>query len=370
LNSLLSFSVIDISVLGKTLMVPIPNLSDVSVVILGAGFSFAVTDGKMPLMCNFFHGIDKTSYPLLSRFVEAVDGNIETANIEQILLVLDQINSSPKSVLEGWAEEWSDNQCELRKQMTEYCCMRFKAGFDIPIYNWAASILASCGPNTTVITMNYDNLAERILSNRGYIIHHGSEMNCPHCKMKYLLHRACNCSARENLNDDSWRGSLLKLHGSITWGRCLNEKCCNHQCLVPDELCRPFQPCCCRFCGELYSPVMVMPTMSKNLNEIPEIKIMWQSARKAISDAESIFIFGFSLPSSDELLIQMIRNSIHCNKKLKRLSVIDRKPDKVIERFKRCIPDDYNLNVSQYVVSSVEPPEWFVSPFISTIYVM
>ena len=50
--------------------------------------------------------------------------------------------------------------------------------------------------------------------------------------------------------------------------------------------------------------------MSKNLDETPEIGVMWQAARLAIAQAESILLFGFSMPTSDELLMQMIRTAI------------------------------------------------------------
>ncbi len=337
---------------------PIQELSDVSVVILGAGFSCAVTDGKMPLMRNYFLGIETSTYPLLSRFIEAVDDEPESANVETVLLALDQMRTSPPSVLDGWADEWREKYLDVRDELTLYSLERLKACQDIPEDNWAANILASCGRNTTVISMNYDNLAERILSNQVGLVHHGPDMNCPHCKMRDLLYRACNCEGIKLGEDDCWRGALLKPHGSIAWRRCMNPACCNYECLVADYHCRPFEPCSCPKCGHPCSPVMVMPTMSKNLSEVREIGVMWQAARKALSDAESIFIFGFSLPDSDELFTQMIRSSVRCGKKLKRLGVVDKDPNLIVDRFRRCVPDDLEVFASTFAVTEPGKPGW------------
>ena len=332
------------------------NFQDTSVVILGAGFSCAATDGRMPLMSNFFKGIDRVRYSLLVRFVEAVEGDIDSANVETVLLALDQIGMSPSSVLEGWAEEWGDEYEQIREQLTWCTLDRLKCSLEISDGNWAANMLDGCGPNTTVITVNYDNIAESILSNRPGIIHHGAQMNCPHCKMRYLLYRACSCDGRYSIDDDVWRGALLKLHGSIAWKRCLNKRCCNYECLVADEQCRPFEPCTCHDCCNECAPVMVMPTMSKNLKEIPEIGVMWQAARKALAEAESILIFGFSLPSSDELLTQMIKSSIKSKNRLARVGIIDLNPEEIIERFRRCVPKDCHVRTTSFPVTDSGPP--------------
>ena len=337
------------------------DMSEVSVVILGAGFSNAATDGQMPLMSNYFADIDVSQFSLLSEFINTVAGDSRTANVETVLLALDQIRTSPKSVLSGWAEEWHSRQAELNLQLTQYTLARLSVSLTYEADNWAANVLAQCGPNTTVISMNYDNLAERILSNRKGIVHHGPDRNCPHCRMRDLLQHACSCAGKHEIDDETWRGALIKPHGSVAWRRCINASCCSYECLVADERCRPFQPCNCPNCEHRCSPVMVMPTMSKNLNDIPEIGVMWQAARHALADAESILIFGFSLPNSDELLTQMIRNSIHCQKRLKRLGVIDFDPDAVIDRFKRCVPGDCDVYATPIAVSGTQPPDWLLN---------
>ncbi len=104
-----------------------------------------------------------------------------------------------------------------------------------------------------------------------------------------------------------------------------------------------------------------MPTMSKNLNDIPEIGVMWQAARLAIAEAESILFFGFSMPSSDELLLQMMRQAIHSNRKLKLVASIDLDPDSVIARFEACVPTDTEVVAMSFKVVPFQTPEWLAA---------
>jgi hypothetical protein len=142
------------------------DLSNPSVVILGAGFSAACTDGHMPLMNTFFSGIDEHQYGLLCDFVREAEGTLVSANVENVLLLLEQIRKSPNKALAGWTQNWTSEYRNIELQLTHYILSRLKGPLEIAPNNWAAGILSTCGPATTVISMNYDNIAERILSNR------------------------------------------------------------------------------------------------------------------------------------------------------------------------------------------------------------
>jgi hypothetical protein len=334
------------------------QIQTTSVVILGAGFSVAATDGRLPLMRTFFDQLDAGEFSLLHDFVAAVVGNPKEANVESVLLTLDQIRTSPRGVLEGWADHWKDNSAGINRQLAAYTLSRLKPCLDIEEDNWAANLLADCGTDTTVISMNYDNIAERIASCRVGLTHGDINPTCPHCKMRRLLSKGCSCLGKQEISDSDWRGALVKPHGSIAWKRCLNPKCCSYECLVADAQCMPFEPCDCPSCNEKCGPVLVMPTMSKNLGDTPEIGVMWQAARKAIADAESLLLFGFSMPTSDELLMQMIRTSIYSNRKLRRVASIDLDPAAVLERFKRCVPADFAVEAKRFPVVAGITPEW------------
>lgn len=339
------------------------SMKTTSVVILGAGFSAAATDGRMPLMTGFFDQLTQTEFPELFEFVTEVGCNhrcktIQQANVESVLLTLDQIRNAPRGVVEGWLEKFRDDQQKIQQQLSLYTLGRLKKGADINDDNWAAQLLADCGSGTTVISMNYDNLAESILSNREGMEHGDCDPSCPHCRMRLLLYEACSCNIRSSAVSSLWKGAVLKPHGSVAWKRCQNAGCCSYECLIADWQCKPFEPCQCDQCGTDCVPVMVLPTMSKNLNEIPEIKIMWQACRAALMAAESILLFGFSLPQSDELLLQLIRTSIRDGGKLRRIASIDLNPEAVIERFESCLPVNASVDAIAFPVEPGEHPIW------------
>jgi hypothetical protein len=339
------------------------QIESTSVIILGAGFSAAATDGKLPLMTGYFDRLQQVDFPELYDFVlkvgcHKVCERIESANVERVLVALDQIRSSPDGVLADWMDCRAQMPA-IQSQMSYYTLARLRDGLAIPPDNWAAALLAHSGPNTTVVSMNYDNVAERVLSNRPGMRHFGGPgLNCPHCKMRLLLERACSCGVRDDHFGDQWRGAILKPHGSISWRRCQNPDCCSYECLVADERCRPFEPCNCPDCGAACAPVLVMPTMSKNLNEMPEIDTMWQATRLAMHDAESLLLFGFSMPTSDELLVQLIRAACGDSRRLKYVASIDLDPERVLENFQSCLPVGFDVDAAAFPVERASVPIW------------
>lgn len=341
-----------------------------SVLILGAGFSLAATGGKLPLMRTFFDQLDADAFPLLDSYVRAVAGSPEEANVESVLLALDQMRTSPRSALFGWADGWKDQADAIRQDLANYTLNRLKTCQEIPDDMWAAELLYRCSPDTTVISMNYDNIAESILSQREGLRHlrAGTKApTCAHCKMRLLLQKACSCMGRGKVEKDDWQGAILKPHGSVAWRRCLNAACCSYECLVADERCRPFEPCACPQCGEPCAPALVLPTMSKHLDDTPEIGVMWDAAFQALAAADSILLFGFSMPTSDELLIQMIRTAVCRGSRLRSVGSIDIDPEAVLGRFARCIPCGMAVERKPFPVAPGVQPGWFFSPLPAAV---
>jgi len=339
------------------------EMDSTSVVIVGAGFSAAATNGKMPLMTGFFDRLTKEDYPELFDFVTEVGCNhkcktIAEANIERVLLTLEQARFAPTRAIAGWLDRFADSESEIHKQLSYYTLQRLKEGADIDDDNWAAGVLAGCGAGTTVISMNYDNLAESILSNRDGMRHGDRNPTCPHCRMRLLLDQSCSCYVRNADMGEFWRGAVLKPHGSVAWKRCQEEGCCNYECLVADRQCQPFEPCKCEYCGTDCAPVMVLPTIGKHLDDIPEIGVMWEACRSAVKDAESILLFGFSMPPSDELLMQLIRSACRDGRNLCRIASIDLDPETVIDRFESCLPVDTSVDAFPFPVEIGHRPIW------------
>ena len=59
------------------------DMDNTSVVIVGAGFSAAATNGKMPLMTGFFDQLNKADYPELFDFVTEVGCNHKCKTIAE-----------------------------------------------------------------------------------------------------------------------------------------------------------------------------------------------------------------------------------------------------------------------------------------------
>lgn len=98
--------------------------------------------------------------------------------------------------------------------------------------------------------------------------------------------------------------------------------------------------------------------MSKNLSEIREIAVMWEAVYEAIKDAESLLLFGFSLPKSDELFTQTIRSAVNERRKLTRVASIALDPENVLERFEDCLPPGMDVDATAYPVEVGCAPIW------------
>jgi hypothetical protein len=338
------------------------DIENTSLAILGAGFSRAATNHGTPLMKGYFDRLDKAKYPDLYEFVLETGCDqscriIGEANVEEVLLTLDQIRSSEPRVCKGWLGDWSEKVPLLRRHIGEYTLFRLMDSLCIDSQNWAVNLLASTGFKTTFISMNYDIVADFILAHRRGTIHCEGG-NCPHCKMMQLLKATCDCSVRSDVIGDLWKGALLKPHGSIAWSRCVTPGCCKQECIVAECDITPSHGKKCSNCCELCDLALVLPTMSKSLAEMPEIATMWQAANLAASEAETMLLFGFSLPTSDALFARLIQQSCK-NGKVRRVGVIDLHPGDVVGRMRRLVPATCKVEFTELVVPEQGYPEWY-----------
>jgi len=335
------------------------TVGDTDILFLGAGFSRAATDGAAPLMSDFFHALDSRKHWTLSKFLDESFGTFRQANVEEALLKLDQLCASPLVGVDSFFDQCRKRHAEVRKELDLYILERLN-NLKIHDGNWAASLLFGASDRTTVITTNYDNLAEAILSHQERR-HRTADTNCHHCKMCRILEVDCGCGSAEwGTENPTWRGSLLKLHGSIAWRRCINPECNPRTCLIPDVHCRPFknEPCDC--CGGACSPVLVPPSMVKTFDSFGQIKRMWNGAYQALLSAESLVIFGFSLPRSDAIIAEMLASTIGRTGKLARLAIIDRDPSGPLKRVEEIMARaDGELRVTLHEAPpSGMDPEW------------
>jgi len=123
----------------------------------------------------------------------------------------------------------------------------------------------------------------------------------------------------EVLGGGGFNVKLLKLHGSLNWLQC--PRCARlYTKFYSKEGINHFEdPISCRHCDNNFeeekgnhtlAPNLIMPTFIKDLSN-PQYKIIWQNAGIEISEAENIVFIGYSLPSADfemrQLLSRMTR---------------------------------------------------------------
>lgn len=157
------------------------------------------------------------------------------------------------------------------------------------------STLVERNKSFTIITFNYDMALDYTLLKNKFIVDYG-------------------------LNDTDFNknnkkiATILKLHGSLNFGRCTNGNC---QRIVPyrqfndiqydsDEstgiipILEKLNNTTCTHCGSKLdnSPVIIPPTWNKTAFH-DQIRSIWQQAATALEDVESIFVIGYSLPKTD-----------------------------------------------------------------------
>jgi hypothetical protein len=209
------------------------------------------------------------------------------------------------------------------------------------------------------VTTNYDNIAERVVSNVTGLRHRVSGTNCPHCKMCAILEADCACDADIPVTEEEWRCAILKLHGSIAWRICRNPECVSFECLLPDAQCRPLVNHSCRCCGAMSEPVLVMPSATKNYARFPKIHRMWDGACKALLDAQELVMFGYSLPRTDTTITRLLQASLQTNQQLRRVSIVDRAPRAIGDRLRPLLPANRSVEVVLRHVPANEAPDWW-----------
>lgn len=317
----------------------------VDVLIVGAGFSYAATRGQTPLMKGYFDKVSERQYPRLYGLIKACGHDTASANVEEILAKL-QSNCEASG---GWAETWCKDELLIYKELTNYTRSRLASTKFSFKDNFAAFVMGSQRKSTTVISLNYDDVAEKVLACRDgltHLIDDAENPSCPHCRMLRLMNHACDCDTRQDVTDSSfWKGALLKPHGSLAWKRCVNPDCCRLECLTPNPQATTFADYRCRHCCECSVPVMVMPNMTKNLDDIPEIATIWRCTELALANAETVAFYGFSLPPSDSLFKQMVIRAFAAGNRIRRVSIVDPCHVSVERRVRDLLPHGLSVEI-------------------------
>lgn len=123
----------------------------------------------------------------------------------------------------------------------------------------------------------------------------------------------------EVLGAGGFNVKLLKIHGSLNWLQCSR---CMRLYVGFNEKKGALRGLTCRHCDNNYTAKsnenrlisnLIMPTFLKDLSN-PQYKIIWQNAGIELSEADKIIFIGYSLPSADfemrQLLSRMTKRNV------------------------------------------------------------
>jgi hypothetical protein len=196
----------------------------------------------------------------------------------------------------------------------------------------------------TVITFNYDLLIEKLLEGTfkwrrydGY----GAHIPLAHKAMPTSPHTFLYQSINENI-DTKWSPvTLLKLHGSINWGRPIiaeDKSDLIYQIpisggvsiadfAVQTEFGSPFT--------QYFEPVIVPPVLDKSSwFRNPTFKVLWNMAMEAVEAAEQIIFVGYSLRATDFMAEFMFRQAVNMRSVERTIIVVDPKASELEGRFR------------------------------------
>lgn len=174
--------------------------------------------------------------------------------------------------------------------------------------------------NSAVITFNYDIALDIAIS-------YGTNVN-----VEYFIN-----------NEDPSKYPLLKLHGSLNWGKCkncsrihplqatkyldfINSNLRRNRSEGPSKINLPISKYLPNIacCGEPLSeiPVIVPPTWNKT-DYHGAISRVWENAASYLAKAENIFVIGYSLPESDAFFRYLFALGLIGPTRIKRFWVFD-----------------------------------------------
>lgn len=123
----------------------------------------------------------------------------------------------------------------------------------------------------------------------------------------------------EKLGEGGFNVKLLKLHGSLNWLQCPRCARLYTKFQGKESMDNFIEPNSCRHCDRNFNEEegnhvlaanLIMPTFIKDLSN-PQYRLIWQNAGIEISEADTLVFIGYSLPSADfemrQLLSRMTR---------------------------------------------------------------
>ena len=170
-----------------------------------------------------------------------------------------------------------------------------------------------------VITFNYDVLLELALTDRKLFCqnkYENSAFNVENCRdgkfpWSYELDFIDLDGLESCYSISSDFVKVLKLHGSLNWSRC--PKCSGLLVRVPFHYCayKSFvqRETNCPRCDVAVEPVLIPPSMYKNIEHHPNLRKIRDLSCYWLSQADTISVIGYSLPQSDEHILGLLKHA-------------------------------------------------------------
>jgi len=182
----------------------------------------------------------------------------------------------------------------------------------------------------TVITFNYDLLAEQILDDANFYFDTGGNSDF----------RLLDPRRRRGLTRHGSELPLLKLHGSVGWGVCRGCRTSEYSgdsVSVFEDPYAPVRRQLCPFCYRNMLEIGVVPPIQGKAGEIRHMTSLWSRARKLVTRATEVIIIGYSLPETDVEARSLLRDAAESGN-LRKTTVVNG-PGGASETLRELFPD-------------------------------
>lgn len=285
------------------------------VLILGAGAS-AASDFHLPTMAGFFN-YNISDYPVLKDFLEWFYPNksIQDYNLEEVLSYLDISKARHQFWGFQYIEGFNGKASSVYDETIKFIKERLMTEKDkvCSVHHRLFEIL---DPKDTIITLNYDLIADRTLTDiekdpKTGKLSQESRMG----KLQALLGelRIWADPPPSLLSRELETGFYIKLHGSIDWLYCPTIGCRNNQNLFavePSAFPEQREGNICRLCGAAIRSFIVPPVATKRLEDRGRLAFLWHLAlRELVRTNCNMTLFGVSLAPNDFELRWLLRQA-------------------------------------------------------------
>lgn len=187
----------------------------------------------------------------------------------------------------------------------------------------------------SIITTNYDVMIEFVLSRLGWHCYLPGQWDAIEENEYSVAGQMCS--------DDKTQPLLCKLHGSLNWFFGPDDATklrVENVMLNLEYFGDPREPKRINFPKvsiEEYqttrTPLIVPPVLFK-MQTIPTFREIWNSAGKALEEAEKLVFIGFSFPESDTHIRYFLAANLFENVDLRTIEIVDPNADRIFERLK------------------------------------